>query len=160
MPLAVTSCSWESFNLGQGKKIANGPCCSSAISIQTSLSKRWPDPAQLQAQFVTRGPPCPSPSVAAGEQEGAQGQHSSHYLPHLLLIWASSLTTTNPVEDKQGRKSKPKVQAEEWGAQPAGVPLPLKPQYRQDSPEWTHGWRHSHMLSRRMTASLKPEPIR
>lgn len=100
----VTSCSWESFSLGQGKKIANGPCCSSAISIQTPLSKRWPDPAQLQAQFVTRGPPCPSPSVAAGEQEGARGQHSSHYLPHLLLIWASRLTTTNPLEDKQGQE--------------------------------------------------------
>lgn len=43
----VTSRFWEGFNLGQGKKIANGPCCSSAISVQTPLSKRWLDPAQL-----------------------------------------------------------------------------------------------------------------
>lgn len=76
-------------------------------AVALPVSKHWLDLAGLRVQFVTGGPPCPSPSAAAGEREGARRERSPHYRPHLLLIWARSLVITNPAEHEQGQGVQP-----------------------------------------------------
>lgn len=78
----VTPQSWESFSLGQGKKIANGPCCSSASSVQTL--------ARIGLALSTichQGPSLPlsicSSRGAGGGTARAQPSLPSPFAPHL-----------------------------------------------------------------------------
>lgn len=77
----VTSRSWESFTLGQGKKIANGRCCSSA-SVQTPAG-----PGLAPSAICHRGPSLPlsicGSRGAGGGTARAQPSLPSPFAPHL-----------------------------------------------------------------------------